>query len=223
MSVITEFQISSSEFELGRILQVDQASSIELETLVPVGGATVPLFWIHNSSRESFVTTVKDHPSVNDAVQVDTFDDRTLFRLDWDASDDRVFSGLAQYGGQLLGAIGQSDVWEFEVRFGSHGSLSEFTELCEADGIELEVTRVYNPTKPDTGPWYGLTDPQREAIDLAVKKGYYDIPRECTTKELAAELGISDQAVTERLRRAIVSLVSNTLALASSDSQTDRH
>ncbi|WP_249361517.1 helix-turn-helix domain-containing protein [Haloterrigena sp. H1] len=34
--------------------------------------------------------------------------------------------------------------------------------------------------------------------------GYYDIPRGCTTAELADELGISDQAVTERLRRAIV-------------------
>jgi len=33
--------------------------------------------------------------------------------------------------------------------------------------------------------------------------GYYDIPRGCTTAELADELGISDQATTERLRRAI--------------------
>lgn len=44
--------------------------------------------------------------------------------------------------------------------------------------------------------------------------GYYDIPRGCTTKELADELGISDQAVTERLRRAIGSLVRHTLALS---------
>jgi len=109
------------------------------------------------------------------------------------------------------------------VRFASHESLSDFTSFCEDDGLDLEVTRVYNPTKPDAGPWYGLTEPQREAIDLAVTKGYYDIPRECTTKDLADELGISDQAVTERLRRAIVSLVSHTLSLANKDSPSKRN
>jgi len=222
MSVITEFQISPTDFELGQILQIEGASSIELETLVPVGDATVPLFWVHNSTQKSFVETVNAHPTVNDAVKVDEFEDRTLFTLDWDAREDHIFRGLAEYNGQLLSAIGQSDVWRFEVRFASHDALSGFTAHCENDGVDLEVTRVYNPTKPDAGPWYGLTEPQREAIDLAIEKGYYGIPRECTTKELADELGISDQAVTERLRRAIVSLVSHTLALADADSQSDR-
>ena len=222
MSVITEFQISSTDFELGRILQVKRASSIELETLVPVGDVTVPLFWVRNSTRESFVETVNSHPTVNDAAKIDEFEDRTLFTLDWNAAEDKVFRGLAEYDGHLLTAIGNSDIWRFEVRFVGHESFSEFTTYCESESIDLEVTRVYNPTKPDAGPWYGLTEPQREALDLAVSEGYYDIPRGCTTKELAAELGISDQAVTERLRRAIVSFVSNTLALANSDSASGR-
>jgi len=95
--------------------------------------------------------------------------------------------------------------------FPDHDALSEFRTHREDAQILLEVQRVYNPTKPDAGPWYGLTELQREAIMLAAQTGYYDIPRGCTTKELADELGISDQAVTERLRRAIVSLVTYTL------------
>ncbi|RLM81550.1 helix-turn-helix domain-containing protein, partial [Halobellus sp. Atlit-38R] len=59
--------------------------------------------------------------------------------------------------------------------------------------------------------WYGLSEPQREALTLAVQMGYYDIPRGCTTQELASELGISDQAVTERLRRAIGAFVRRAL------------
>ncbi|GAB3704987.1 helix-turn-helix domain-containing protein [Halorubrum pallidum] len=47
--------------------------------------------------------------------------------------------------------------------------------------------------------------------------GYYEIPRGCTTKELADELEISDQAVTERLRRAIVALVTYTLPIGEED------
>jgi hypothetical protein len=49
-----------------------------------------------------------------------------------------------------------------------------------------------------------------EALVLAVERGYYDIPRQCTTAQLAAVLGVSDQAVSERLRRGIATLVERT-------------
>lgn len=75
------------------------------------------------------------------------------------------------------------------------------------------LDRIYNPTTPGTGPWFGLTRRQRTTLELAVERGYYDIPRRCTTIELADELGISDQAVTERLRRGIVAFVANALLL----------
>ncbi len=217
MSVIAEFQVPSTDFELGQILTLKEMSSIELESLVPTGNATVPLFWVYDSTRDSFVESVQRHPSVNNATKVEVFEDRTLFRLDWDANRDRVFQGIQKYDGQLLSATGTTERWEFELRFSDHEHLSGFTEHCEDAQIKLEVTRVFNPTKPDVGPWYGLTDPQREAITLAVEKGYYNIPRNCTTQELADELGISDQAVTERLRRAILALVTHMLAPDDSD------
>jgi predicted DNA binding protein len=216
MSVIAEFQVPSGVFELGQILDVEGVSSIELESLVPIGEATVPLFWIHNSTRDSFVESVQQHPAVNNTSAVDSFEDRTLFTLDWDAKQDHLFRGMEKYDGQLLSAIGRPDTWQFELRFPDHGALSEFTEHCQNESVTLEATRVYNPTKPDAGPWYGLSEPQREAITLAVESGYYDIPRGCTTQELADKLGISDQAVTERLRRAIVALVTHTLVPAES-------
>ncbi|TQQ79299.1 helix-turn-helix domain-containing protein [Halonotius terrestris] len=213
MSVIAELLVAAADFELGRILTVDGPSSIELESLIPTGRATVPLFWIHNSTRDSFVETIQSHPAVSAATAIDRFDDRTLFTLDWDATNDAVFRGITDHDGQLLSAVGTPETWEFELRFPTHEQLTEFAAHCEDKEVTLEVTRVYNPTKPDSGPWYGLSDPQREALTLAVEMGYYDIPRGCSTKELAAELGISDQAVTERLRRAIDTLVDHTLVV----------
>jgi predicted DNA binding protein len=217
MSVIAELRVPSADFELGQILHVEGVTSIELETLVPIGEKTVPLFWIHNVTRDRFLETVQRHPSVNDATEVDVFDDRTLFTLDWDANQDHVVRGISESAGQLLSATGTPESWDFELRFPSHEKLSEFTEHCEDAQISLDVLRVYNPTGPDAGPWYGLSEPQYEALTLAVGMGYYDIPRGCTTKELADELDISDQAVTERLRRAIVSLVTYALAQATAD------
>lgn len=211
MSVIVEFHVPADQFELGRILGVEGISSIELESLVPLGEATVPLFWIHNTPKDAFVESIRRHPTVSDAAEVDTFEDRTLFTLDWNAEQDHVIQGIRANDGQVLSAVGRAAKWRFEVRFADHEQFSAFTTHCEDAGIALEIVRVYNPTDSDAGPWYGLTERQREAITLAVEMGYYDIPRRCTTKELAEAMGISDQAVTERLRRAIEGLVSNTL------------
>ncbi|WP_241662579.1 helix-turn-helix domain-containing protein [Halorubrum depositum] len=209
--------MSSGDFELGRILAVEGNSTVELETLVPLGGTTVPLFWIHNASRDSFVDGVQRHPTVDGATAVDVFEDRTLFTLDWDANRDDLIGAVRANGGQILDGVGTPATWTFEVRFPSHEALSAFSTDCEEAGIELAVTRVYNPSEPDVQPWYGVTEPQFEALTLAVRTGYYDIPRGCTTKELADELGISDQAVTERLRRAIAALVTYTLPVGDAE------
>lgn len=217
MSVIAEFRVPSTGFELGHILTIDGDTTIELERLVPIGKATVPLFWIHTSSPDSFIEKVQRHESVNETSVLDSFEDRTLFTLDWDVGQDRLLSAIDANGGHLLNAIGTPDAWELELRFPSHDALGEFTTQCEQANIRMDMTRIFNPTPPESGPWYGLTEPQREAMILAVRMGYYDIPRGCTTKEIAEKIGISDQAVTERLRRAIVSLVQNTLAVIDPD------
>lgn len=209
MSVIAEFRVPASDFELGRILSVEGGSTIELETLVPLGGSTVPLFWVHNSTRTLFLDAVRDHAPVADAAEVDSFDDRSLFTLDWNADQDSLVAAIRNTDGRILSAVGTADTWRVEARFSTRDELSAFAERCEEAGIRLETDRIYNPTTGDAGPWYGLTEPQREALLLATRRGYYDIPRECTTLEVAEELGISDQAVTERLRRAIATFVTH--------------
>lgn len=103
------------------------------------------------------------------------------------------------------------ETWEFEIRFLTHEQLGEFQDHCLNAHIPLKVGRFYNPVRPGTGMWYGVTGPQREALMCAVQSGYYSIPRQTSTQELADKLGISDQAVTERLRRAIETLTKNTL------------
>ena len=113
-----------------------------------------------------------------------------------------------------MNATGGPEKWEFELRFPSHEALATFQEECSDARIHVEVGRVYNPTRPESGPFYGLTQPQRDTLVRAVDGGYYSIPRQLSTQDIAEEFDISDQAVTERLRRAIVTLVDNSLVAA---------
>jgi predicted DNA binding protein len=211
MSVIAEIGVAGTDFALGRTLETVSGMAIELESMVPMGGRPVPFFWVHDSNRETFETNLSDQETVQEISRIDELDGRTLYALEWTLERDELFRGIREQGAQVLGATGTVVDWEFELRFPSHEALSEFQRHCNQERIGVTVRRVYNPTRPGTGPWFGLTPVQRETLLIAVERGYYDIPRACSTIELGDELGISDQAVTERLRRAIVTLVSNTL------------
>jgi len=98
MSVIAEIRIPSTDFELGRILPIEHSTAIELETLVPIGDATVPLFWVYNSAQDSFLETVQRYPSVSNAAVVDVFEDRTLFSIEWEAHHDLLIEGISETG-----------------------------------------------------------------------------------------------------------------------------
>lgn len=217
MSVIVELSLPADEFELGRILEVRDEASIVLETMVPMGERSVPFFRLFDGPRSSFEDAVRGHGAVDDVRVVSSHDGETLYALDWAVSQDTFFEGLRATEVHLLEATGTARQWSFELRFPAHDALSEFREHCVAADVPIEVERIFNPTRPEAGPWYGLTPPQREMLSRAVEAGYYSIPRRSSTKDLAGEFDISDQAVTERLRRAITTLVANTLHVGEED------
>lgn len=47
-----------------------------------------------------------------------------------------------------------------------------------------------------------LPQRRREVIDLAVRRGYYKMPRKCTQRELAEELGVRQGTIAEHLQSA---------------------
>lgn len=54
-----------------------------------------------------------------------------------------------------------------------------------------------------------MTAQEWEALQTAVERGYYDVPRRITTTALAEEVGVTDQKLSELLRHATVKLVTH--------------
>lgn len=214
MTVIANLRIPADSFELGRIMSLDEDSEIELSSIVPLGEQAVPLFSVYNDGQQSFVKRVDEHPSVESLRVVSTHDHETVYALDWNVERDVFFQGIRETKAHLLSASGTRELWDFELRFPDHDALGNFQEYCQNAHISLEVGRIYNPVRPDSGRWYGLTEMQRDTLVRAVEGGYYSIPRGISTQDLADAYGISDQAVTERLRRGIGKLIENTLMTA---------
>ena len=213
MSTIAEVRVSADDFELGGLFEAGTGPDavVKLETLVPLGDDTVPYFRVRTDRLETLLGTVREGSIVDGLRVVDDYGEESLLALDWEANRDRLFGGFREPEVAVLSAHGRSGVWTFELRFEDAAALGAFREYCDGVDLDPEVVRVYDPTSPGSDLSYGLTGPQREALVLAVDRGYYDIPRRCTTAELAAAFDISDQAVSERLRRGIATLIERTL------------
>jgi hypothetical protein len=84
---------------------------------------------------------------------------------------------------------------------GSQEQLSDMlTEMKEA-GFDVSLEKLHDYRVQET-PLDALTDRQHEVLETAYELGYYDVPRESSTVEVAAELGVDDSTVAEHLQRA---------------------
>ena len=217
MSVIAELQIAGSEFALGRTLEAVSGTAIELENMVPMGESPVPFFWVHDSNREEIETNLSNQETVQKLTEIDNLDGRTLYALEWTIDQDELFRGIQEQNAQVLGATGTIVDWEFELRFPTRNALSEFHANCKEAGIPLTINRIYRSSDAESSTRYGLTDVQYDTLLQALKQGYFNIPREIETTELATQYGISDQAVTERLRRGMTNVFTHIFVLPDDD------
>jgi len=215
MGVIVDVRIPAHEFEFGRRIPI-QDGGAELELFEPRGNGEAAIFSLSGSPADWADGGLEDQFTDAEGYQFDRVqlsDSQERYVLAWESDADPFTRLVANHDGVIRQGAGTDEAWTFEVDFPTHEAFGAFRSAVDAAETSAEVVQVYNPTRPGTGAWYGLTERQRRTLEIAVERGYYDIPRRCTTIELADELGISDQAVTERLRRGIVTFVTNALLL----------
>lgn len=211
MSVIAEFSVPASDFVLGRALSEAAWLAIEIEQAIPTGGATVPYFWVVGDDEGAVEDVLERDPGLSGYEVVDELDDRRLYRATWDAAADTLLQVIASHDVVLLEAGGDADSWRFKFRFPDGQNLAAFRTSCREADVDLELTRLFNLVEPVIEEHRRLTETQRSTIELAYEAGYFEVPRRVTLTDLADELGISDQAVNERLRRGLNGLIESTL------------
>ncbi|MDY6765510.1 MAG: helix-turn-helix domain-containing protein, partial [Halobacteria archaeon] len=74
--------------------------------------------------------------------------------------------------------------------------------------ITLKGLQGYSDPGSSLNP---LTEKQREVLQTAYDLGYYDVPRDASTKDIAEELGVNGSTVSEHLQRAERNLLSSIL------------
>lgn len=203
MSVILEFTIEPDEFALGQGLGQHTGGRIDLEEVVAADEYLTPFFWVEGDDSVQLEDAIDENDFIDDLTALDTVGNRTLFRVEWSgvARSDDVFEGIKRHDATILEVHGDGS-WSFRLRFLDHQRITEFYDYCSTKEIPIRVDRVYRPTEESrSGRLFDLTAEQREALVLALDSGYFATPRQTPMQVLADEFDISQQAMSERIRR----------------------
>lgn len=185
--------------------------TVELLTLVPFGDVA-PLVAVEDEIPDRRATDLRAHPGVVAAEPIRDADARSVFRVRWADGHPTFESLFDAVDGVVLRAVGGVDGWDVSALFPAPETLPAFWEATRRTEFEVTVEAVRPSAFSLETTADGLTEEQRETLRRAADRGYYDVPRTCTVMDLAEEFGISDQAVSERLRRGAKRLIEGGLS-----------
>ena len=214
MSTIAEIEVPATDFALWHTLDEHPDLDFEVERVVAHDHSQImPFIWVEspNAGAEQLEAALDADPSVDRIRVLDDFDDRFLFQMHW-VADIPLVNAVIETGGTILSAHGTHERWVFRVLFPDRSVLSETHDRAMDEGFSMEIKNIYQ-MEDNRHARFGLTEEQHETLVAAFDRGYFNVPRGVTLNEFAEELGISHQALSERLRRAHYNLIKNGLVI----------
>jgi predicted DNA binding protein len=204
MAVTLEFDAPAESFALGRATRAAGPVTVEVERVVPLAGTAAPFLRVDAADHERFEAAVRDHESVESLAFVDEGDGEAVYAARWVEREDDVPSAVRDARGAVLAVrnTAEGDRWFWRTRFVERSALSTFRDVCDDRRIDVDVRRIRDGVRRGTDPTRDLSDGQRAALTIAFRRGYFEVPRRATLSDVADELGISQQAASELVRRA---------------------
>lgn len=211
MSVIAEYQLTSNRLVLATTFARLPRVELELErSFANDAGRPVLFGWV-TGPLDAFERTMATDPTVSSFERLDGIDGRRLYQIVISPETEvLLYPVWVELGAERLEARYADGWWHARTRFPDRDALGDYREFLNSEGIEFTLDRLYDAGRGGDGD-IGLTEQQRETLVLAYQEGFFDIPRGATTGDLADQLDISNQAVSERLRRGYSRLVEQLL------------
>ncbi|WP_436912300.1 helix-turn-helix domain-containing protein [Halosimplex marinum] len=210
MSTIVKATLPTEEFALAETFDAVPEAEFDAVRLVTHGtDRVVPLLWATDADSTAVTEALEADGSTDEVTLVSRRNHDSLFRMRWTADVRFVTHVLVEEDGAVVSARGTSDGWTFRVLFPEHDAVSSTYAACEDQDIDIDVTQIYHLDDAPSLGGFHLTDEQFKTVRTALERGYYKVPRETTLEELADELDVSHQALSERLRRGHLALIEN--------------
>ncbi|MFB6155947.1 MAG: helix-turn-helix domain-containing protein [Haloferacaceae archaeon] len=217
MSTIAQVRIPVDEFALKQTLPRVPDVTVEVTRLVAHETPHfMPFLWAIGDDLGGFEEALDQDETVDNVERLTEFEGERFYRMDWTSAIDLLTHTLIHDDAAILNARGHADAWHLRLLFQDRDSFGSTRQYCEEQGLQFDIEQVYRLTRNNqrTHGLFGLTEQQYTCLINALEEGYYEVPRETSARALADELGVSHQAVSERLRRGHRNLISNALVTA---------
>ena len=207
-SLLAEFTLISPVFA-DALAACPDTRVVFVQEAVPADRAAWMAVWVVGDAPR-FEAAMDDDATVAGYERLATSADRTLYRIEVadEVRPKLTYDSFVDADGVALSSVADADGWHVRARFPDREALTRHCDRCRAMGVGFELDSVY--TADETGE-RSLTGPQREALTAALEMGYFSVPREATAGDVADRLGVTKQAVSERLRRAMRTAARHTL------------
>lgn len=219
MSTIAELTVPANEFALWQALEATGDVEVEIERVVAYDPDQVmPYVWFSGASErlETLDDALDDDPSVEEAELLTDLEGERLYRMSWVDDVTVMIHLLTEEKATILKARGEGNQWRLRILFPERESLARTYDFANEQGLSVNIEKIHQLDEDRHGR-HGLTDAQHETLVAALDRGYYEIPRGADMETLSDELGISHQALSERLRRAHRTLVEDVIAIGADD------
>ncbi|WP_254523738.1 helix-turn-helix domain-containing protein [Natrinema caseinilyticum] len=213
MTVITDIEIPADQFALGKLLEQYSDIEIELVRVIPLRDGIIPLFWVDGANPDDVEATIRGDPLAEEVNLLTEADGRHLFEIRWSTEIDALIKPMIESRAEVLIAEGSANRWNFRLQFANRSMLGDFRQRCHDNDIQFQLQALYNPTIPSEPLEEGeLSSEQYDILATAHAKGYWHIPRDIELGEIADLIGISPNAASQRMRRALDTVVDQALA-----------
>lgn len=210
MGVIAEFELEAKRFAFADALETSGVDRIEFERVVPDRTGDLSFLWVWGPNAGGLERSLRDDAAVSTVAAVETFDDATLYRVEWRTAVPGLARAVSRGDAHLLSGVGEDDAWTFELRLPDRDAFRRFADVLETD-LDVSPNDLCSLSRVDVPLDYGLTPRQRSILRTAARRGYFDEPRSVSLEEIADEFDISAPSASGLLRRGTARLLESTL------------
>lgn len=201
MGLTAEFRLLSEEVELVDVVRAVPDCTITIEyNDQTFAGPIVTLIRVVGRSLDAVETALENADYVQELALISDDGLVRVYHLvldgPWRAEMDEI-----TFNKTLIERVRVTkDGWQLKQQFANRDELAAYRDSCLRAGADFRLDRLYESgSTSETIP--GVSEKQREALLAAYEAGYFTVPRQTSLEEIAAELGISQSALAERLHR----------------------
>ncbi|MFC6763657.1 helix-turn-helix domain-containing protein [Natrinema soli] len=206
MSTIIEINIPGDGFALGETMREFKGVEFKIERIVAQNGHVLPYVWANEINSDSLETAFDNDSSVTSFESIADLGSERLYRMNWNDQVHTFIQRLVNDHVMVLALTSVNEQWHFRLLVTNRDALTTPLEFRQATDVPVTITGVYELNENYKGR-FGFTEKQQKALLHSYERGYYEIPRNISVRELSSELGISHQAYSERLRRGHMNLI----------------